>query len=155
LSSTISKIHGTFFVVVNLILVGQLFVFYGFIAWKVMSVRKSVHAQNVNRRKQQYTLSGRLSVILLFTVLCWLPLLLCQLLSLLGVYLPEEVAVWMAILILPINASFSPVMFAIIPIVFTIRKSKKPVKQQRRVGRHAAEVNHEMDECHPTRSGLA
>ena len=92
------------------------------IAWKVMSVQKTI--KGVNAKRRQRSVSWRLTVILLFTVLCWLPLLLCQLLNLLGVYLPEEVAVWMAILILPINASFSPVIFALIPIIQCMRKGK-------------------------------
>ena len=124
LGDIMSKVHGTIFVVANLTLVVLLFFFYGFIAWKAVSVRKTIHSKNANTKKRQHSLSVRLTAILLFTVLCWLPLLLCQLLSLLGIYLPESVPVWMAILILPINASFSPITFAIVPIIISIRTKK-------------------------------
>lgn len=110
------------FVVLNLILLVMLFLAYAFLVWNVFSLAKSSAVSRKVARKRRHALSVRLSTILLFTVLCWLPLLLSQLLSLSGVNVPETVNVWMAILVLPINASFSPVMFGIIPIISSAKQ---------------------------------
>lgn len=131
--NTIIFVHSTLFVLVNTVLVALLFVFYGTIAWRVKHAGKSVVDQ-VHTKTRERAVSMRLSVILLFTVLCWFPMLLCQLLSLLGVFLPNTVSVWMAILVLPINALFSPIMFGIIPTLTKIRKDRWKLQKRKQYG---------------------
>ena len=117
LSNSITiKIHSILFVTGNLLLVILLFVFSASIAWRVFHGSELLpNSKLAHKRKRSLTV--RLCAIVLFCVVCWLPLLLCQLFSLLGISLPTAVPVWMAILFIPINASFCPLMFALIPII--------------------------------------
>ena len=115
--SKLLQVHSSIFVVVNIFLVALLFGFNVFIFWRATSVGESSVINKKLAQKRRQAVSVRMSAILVFTALCWLPLLLCQMISLFGLNLPAAVPVWMAILIIPINASFSPVMFGIIPIV--------------------------------------
>ena len=39
------------------------------------------------------------------------------LLAVLDFTLPDDLAVWMALLVIPINASFCPIMFGLVPMI--------------------------------------
>lgn len=111
--------HGFLFIALNLILVAALFVLYGSVAYRVRT--SSAVMTRARAKSRQRAVALRLTTILAVSVLCWLPPLLGQLLSQFGVSLPA-VPVWMAILVVPINASFCPLMFGLLPIIANIRK---------------------------------
>ena len=115
--NVILQIHSSVFVVVSMLLLSLLFGVYIFIIRIVASAGKSLVVSKKLARKRQKAVSVHMTAILVFIVLCWLPLLFCQLLSFCGLNMSDAVTKWMAILILPINASFCPIMFGIIPIV--------------------------------------
>ena len=69
------------------------------------------------RRKKDLHFAVKLFVILFCSLSCWIPMIVSVLLAVLGVYLPDNLAVWMALLVIPINASFCPVMFGLLPML--------------------------------------
>ena len=118
-------IHMIFFVSFNMINLVLLFICYGVISWNSLS-NKSNLTNRHQLKKRKVSLLTHIIIILFFITCCLLPLILSSLLSLLGYHLVEAVPVWMAILVIPINASFSPIMFCLFPVILkAIRNRKK------------------------------
>ena len=116
-------IHSTIFVLVNIIMIVLIIMSYSFIAWSVLGKSMEINLSQNQLRKRKRSLSLRLLVILLFSSSCWLPVLVSSIIGLMGFPLGESLPVWLAILVIPINASFFPIMFCLIPM--TMKRIKK------------------------------
>ena len=123
------------FVVINTLNISIIVIAYACIAWNIYhnskKCLKSMSKQKQEeRRKRHLHFAVKLCVIIFCNFSCWIPMIVSVLLAVLGVPLPEDLAVWMALLVIPVNASFCPIMFGLLPILRDAckRKTKPPVK---------------------------
>ena len=117
-------IHNAVYAVVNLAKVISLIITYIVIALGVLRKRNLLGNTCANMTKRKRTTSIRLFIIFFFNTCCWIPVIVSVILSLFGVPLPNDVSVWMAIIIIPINASFCPIMYCLMPMLVNVRKKK-------------------------------
>ena len=95
---------------------------------KVKGVAKQVRSTNMNRESK---MARRMMLIVLTDFLCWMPVIVIGLLSLLGKFHdPEKQAyVWIAVFVLPVNSALNPILYTFsTPLV------------KRRVGEHTDSV---------------
>ena len=78
----------------------------------VKNTSKKVRSTNMNRESQ---MARRMLFIILTDFLCWMPVILIGLVSLLGeFYDPEKQAyIWIAVFVLPVNSSINPILYTI------------------------------------------
>ncbi|XP_056665289.1 relaxin receptor 1-like [Monodelphis domestica] len=85
----------------------------------VVAYSSMFHAVRVSRARSAQHLSREVSIakrffFIVFTdALCWLPIFLLKLLSLLQLEIPGAVTSWVVIFILPINSALNPVLYTI------------------------------------------
>ena len=120
--SMITYIHSLLFVVINIIIVLTIIISYTIISWNIFNnSKKCIKAlskqKQHERRKKDLHFATKLFAILLFSLSCWIPVIVSVLLATLGLHLPDDLAVWMALLVIPINASFCPIMFGLLPMI--------------------------------------
>ena len=117
-------IHSYIFVLVNIMIIFLIVVSYSLIAWSVLGKPMDFNPVNGQLRQRKRSLLVRLFAIFFFSCICWLPVLVSSIISLLGFPLGESLPVWMAILVIPINSSFYPVMFCLIPVIGNLRNKQ-------------------------------
>ena len=78
----------------------------------VKNTSKKVRSTNMNR---EWQMARRMLFIILTDFLCWMPVILMGLVSLLGeFYDPEKQAyIWIAVFVLPVNSSINPILYTI------------------------------------------
>ena len=91
----------------------------------VKGVSKQVRSTNMNRESQ---MARRMVFIILTDFLCWMPVIVIGLLSLLGKFHdPEKQAyVWIAVFVLPVNSSINPILYT-----FSAPLVRKKIGQKR------------------------
>ena len=113
------------FVVLNFI--SFVYILFAYIAmfFTVKGVSKQVRSTNMNRESQ---MARRMMFIILTDFLCWMPVIIIGLLSILGKFHdPEKQAyVWIAVFVLPVNSSINPILYT-----FSTPLVRKKVGEQR------------------------
>ena len=113
------------FVVLNFI--SFVYILFAYIAmfFTVKGVAKQVRSTNMNRESQ---MARRMMFIILTDFLCWMPVIVIGLLSILGKFHdPEKQAyVWIAVFVLPVNSSINPILYT-----FSTPLVRKKVGEQR------------------------
>ncbi|XP_053316172.1 relaxin receptor 1 [Spea bombifrons] len=66
-----------------------------------------------NHVKKEMTLAKRFFFIVFTDALCWIPIFILKLLSLLQVEIPGSISSWVVIFILPINSALNPILYTI------------------------------------------
>ncbi|XP_063776543.1 relaxin receptor 1 [Pseudophryne corroboree] len=66
-----------------------------------------------NHIKKEMTLAKRFFFIVFTDALCWIPIFILKLLSLLQVEIPGSISSWVVIFILPINSALNPIIYTI------------------------------------------
>ena len=116
--------HSIVYGAVNMLIVIALVMSYGFIAYSVLKKNPELQRVCKNRVRQNREVARRLVIMFFFNISCWIPILTTVSLSLTGVAMPNDVSVWMAIIVVPINASFCPIMFCLMPMLVNALKKK-------------------------------
>ena len=97
---------------IGLILVSRVYILvaYTVMFMSVKNTSKKVRSTNMKRESQ---MARRMLFIILTDFLCWMPVILIGLLSLLGKFHdPEEQAyIWIAVFVLPVNSSINPILY--------------------------------------------
>ena len=88
-----------------LIAVGQVFIF--------LSVRHNSIASDPTRQSRDIAIARTLATIVLTDFLCWFPIGLLGLLASVGVPIPDEVNVGIAIFVLPLNSALNPFLYTL------------------------------------------
>ena len=110
-------VHSIIYVTANMLKVISLIISYGFIACSVLCKNPAIHTVSAKRVNRKRTLATKLFIMFFFSACCWIPMISSVILGLLGVHLPSNVPVWMAIIVVPINASFCPIMYCLVPML--------------------------------------
>ena len=72
------------------------------------------HKASSNNLKAEIKLATKTMLIVVTDMLCWLPIIVCGILSLTGaVVIPSTVYAWIAVFVLPINSSINPYLYTI------------------------------------------
>ncbi|XP_077135524.1 relaxin receptor 1 [Ranitomeya variabilis] len=89
-----------------------------------------------NHIKKEMTLAKRFFFIVFTDALCWIPIFILKLLSLLQVQIPGSISSWVVIFILPINSALNPILYTITtrPFKEMICQIWNNYKQRRSVG---------------------
>jgi hypothetical protein len=90
------------------------FVLFIFVAAGQASIFASVRHNTLadtQRKSRDKTIARRLITVELTDFLCWFPIGLCGVLSWSGAAIPGELGVFMATLVLPINAALNPFLY--------------------------------------------
>ena len=116
--------HSIVFVTINCAMLVVPIFSYGFIAFSVCQAVGDTQISKCVLAKRRKSVSVRLALIVLFNTSCWSPLLVGNIMSLAGYQLDGSFSVWMALLIIPINSSFCPVMYCLIPAIFHNHKKR-------------------------------
>ena len=122
--SYIALVHSIVYVTVNMLKVISLAISYGFIAYCVLHINSELCNVSSDRVKRNREVARRLLIMFSFNVCCWIPIIINVTLSLIGVPMPNDVSEWMVIIVVPINASFCPFMFCLMPILVNRMKKK-------------------------------
>lgn len=77
-----------------------------------------------NHIKKEMTLAKRFFFIVFTDALCWIPIFILKLLSLLQVEIPGTITSWVVIFILPINSALNPLLYTL-----TTRPFKEMIHQ--------------------------
>ena len=110
-------VHNIIYVTVNMLKVISLIVSYGFIVCSVLRKNPATHAVSAKMVNRNRTLATKLFIMFFFNACCWVPMISSVILGLFDVQLPSDVPVWMAIIVVPINASFCPIMYCLVPML--------------------------------------
>ncbi|KAM4052234.1 relaxin receptor 1 [Anomaloglossus baeobatrachus] len=89
-----------------------------------------------NHIKKEMTLAKRFFFIVFTDALCWIPIFILKLLSLLQVEIPGSISSWVVIFILPINSALNPILYTITtrPFKEMICQIWNNYKQRRSIG---------------------
>ncbi|XP_040274533.1 relaxin receptor 1 [Bufo bufo] len=89
-----------------------------------------------NHIKKEMTLAKRFFFIVFTDALCWIPIFILKLLSLLQVVIPGSISSWVVIFILPINSALNPILYTITtrPFKEMICQIWNNYKQRRSIG---------------------
>ncbi|KAM4709619.1 relaxin receptor 1 [Discoglossus pictus] len=89
-----------------------------------------------NHIKKEMTLAKRFFFIVFTDALCWIPIFILKLLSLLQVEIPGSISSWVVIFILPINSALNPILYTITtrPFKEMINQFWNNYKQRRSLG---------------------
>ena len=119
LDNAVTTIHSAIFTTINSLKLILLIVCYCSIAYNVARKRRNMASVSASKssNRNYNAMVFKLSLLCFSNVSCWIPLLVSAILSLLGIQLPKEVSVWMTIFVIPINASFCPIMYCLLPII--------------------------------------
>ena len=123
--SWLTLAHSVVYVAVNLLKVTSLIIAYVFIAYRAVAKKPTLQSVSTNRAKRNRQLFFRLFIMFFFNISCWIPMITNVILSLIGVEMPTDRSVWMAIVVVPINASFCPIMYCLMPMLMGAMKKKK------------------------------
>ena len=115
--SLLVQVHSLVYVVVNMLQITALIISFGFIAYKVLHKKAITQDVSAHRARRNRNLAIKLFIMFFFSICCWIPIISSVSLSLIGVPMPNDVPVWMAIIVVPINASFCPIMYCLLPML--------------------------------------
>ncbi|XP_019390078.1 PREDICTED: relaxin receptor 1 isoform X2 [Crocodylus porosus] len=89
-----------------------------------------------NHIKKEMTLAKRFFFIVFTNALCWIPIFILKLLSLLQVEIPGTITSWVVIFILPINSALNPLLYTLTtrPFKEMIHQVWHNYKQRRSIG---------------------
>ncbi|MEE6461151.1 hypothetical protein FKM82_001206, partial [Ascaphus truei] len=89
-----------------------------------------------NHIKKEMTLAKRFFFIVFTDALCWIPIFILKLLSLLEVEIPGSISSWVVIFILPINSALNPILYTLTtrPFKEMIGQIWTNYKQRRSIG---------------------
>uniref|UniRef100_A0A8C0G9D3 Relaxin family peptide receptor 1 n=1 Tax=Chelonoidis abingdonii TaxID=106734 RepID=A0A8C0G9D3_CHEAB len=89
-----------------------------------------------NHIKKEMTLAKRFFFIVFTDALCWIPIFILKLLSLLEVEIPGTITSWVVIFILPINSALNPLLYTLTtrPFKEMIHQVWYNYKQERSIG---------------------
>ncbi|XP_038255107.1 relaxin receptor 1 isoform X3 [Dermochelys coriacea] len=89
-----------------------------------------------NHIKKEMTLAKRFFFIVFTDALCWIPIFILKLLSLLQVEIPGTITSWVVIFILPINSALNPLLYTLTtrPFKEMIQQAWYNYKQGRSIG---------------------
>lgn len=98
------------FIVLNFASFVYILTAYIVMFFTVKGVSKQVRSTNMNRESK---MAKRMVFIILTDFLCWMPVIIIGILSLLGQFHdPEKQAyVWIAVFVLPVNSSINPILY--------------------------------------------
>ncbi|KAK6475673.1 relaxin receptor 2-like [Huso huso] len=99
-----------------------------------LSIRKSsLHLSCKTRQLRQDVAMAHHFFFIVFTdALCWIPIIILKVLSLLQVQIPGTVTSWVAIFILPINSALNPILYTLTTSFFRERVKTSLSRAQRR-----------------------
>ncbi|MGH0130245.1 UNVERIFIED_CONTAM: hypothetical protein FKN15_045872 [Acipenser sinensis] len=99
-----------------------------------LSIRKSsLHLSCKTRQLRQDMAMAHHFFFIVFTdALCWIPIIILKVLSLLQVQIPGTVTSWVAIFILPINSALNPILYTLTTSFFRERVKTSLSRAQRR-----------------------
>ncbi|XP_077156117.1 LOW QUALITY PROTEIN: relaxin receptor 1 [Paroedura picta] len=94
-----------------------------------------------NHVKKEMTLAKRFFFIVFTDALCWIPIFILKLLSLLHVEIPGSITSWVVIFILPINSALNPLLYTLTtrPFKETIHQVWHNYKQRRSLGSQSSQ----------------
>ncbi|CAL4164449.1 unnamed protein product, partial [Meganyctiphanes norvegica] len=72
--------------------------------------RAAVHT---DQQHQESSMARRMTLIVITDAACWLPIIMLQIISLVGVKVPPQVFAWVAVFILPLNAAVNPLLYTL------------------------------------------
>ena len=121
--SWLTLAHSVVYVAVNLLKVISLIITYVFIAYRALTKKSISQSVSANRAKRNRQLVIKLFIMFFFNISCWIPTLTNVILSLIGVAIPTDMSVWLAIFVVPINASFCPIMYCLMPMLMTKKQN--------------------------------
>ncbi|XP_029459740.1 LOW QUALITY PROTEIN: relaxin receptor 1 [Rhinatrema bivittatum] len=89
-----------------------------------------------NHIKKEMTLAKRFFFIVFTDALCWIPIFILKLLSLLQVEIPGSISSWVVIFILPINSALNPILYTLTtrPFKEMCRQIWNNYKQRKSIG---------------------
>ncbi|KAM3940031.1 relaxin receptor 1 [Leptodactylus fuscus] len=104
--------------------------FYSIHKTAIMATEIHSHIQ------KEMTLAKRFFFIVFTDALCWIPIFILKLLSLLQVVIPGSISSWVVIFILPINSALNPILYTITtrPFKEMISQIWNNYKQRRSIG---------------------
>ncbi|XP_019336995.1 relaxin receptor 1 isoform X5 [Alligator mississippiensis] len=97
-----------------------------------------------NHIKKEMTLAKRFFFIVFTNALCWIPIFILKLLSLLQVEIPGTITSWVVIFILPINSALNPLLYTLTtrPFKEMIHQVWHNYKQRRSIGSKSSQKTH-------------
>ena len=130
-----------------LIAVGQVFIF--------LSVRHNSIATDPIRQSRDVAIARTLATIVLTDFLCWFPIGLLGLLASVGVPIPDEVNVGIAIFVLPLNSALNPFLYTLNMQMERRRRATEAEMIQALERRILAELYAAEDGCPRNRCSLS
>jgi hypothetical protein len=106
------------FVLFLLIAAGQVVIY-----WSIRS--NSMSSADTSRKSNDLTIARRLITIAVSDFLCWFPISVLGLMASVGVAVPGEVSVAMAILVLPLNSALNPFLYTLNIVLEKRRQAKE------------------------------
>ncbi|KAL8590308.1 hypothetical protein ACOMHN_006424 [Nucella lapillus] len=106
------------FILFLLIAAGQVFIY-----WSIRT--NSMAAGDSNKKSNDLTIARRLITIAMSDFLCWFPIGLLGLLASIGVPVPGEVSVAIAIIILPVNSAINPFLYTLNMLMERRRRARE------------------------------
>ena len=122
--SWLTLAHSVVYVTVNVLKVTALIIAYVFIAYRALTKKPISQSVSANRTKRNRQLVIKLFIMFFFNIICWIPTITNVILSLIGVAIPNDMSVWMGIIAVPINVSFCPIMYCLMPML--MKKKQNP-----------------------------
>ena len=110
------------FIIVN-------FVLFLMIGAGQLSIYRAIHntpmAGRTQRRQQDMAIARRLFLIVFTDFCCWFPIGVMGLLAARGTPIPDEVNVWAAIFVLPLNSALNPFLYTLNTVLERRRKERE------------------------------
>ncbi|KAL8617866.1 hypothetical protein ACOMHN_016522 [Nucella lapillus] len=96
-----------------LIAVGQSLIYWSVRSNAMPEQRKDMNKGSEGVKSKEAIIARRLLTVAMSDFLCWFPIGLCGLLAAVGVVIPREVDVVMAIFVLPLNSALNPFLYTL------------------------------------------
>ncbi|KAL8610091.1 hypothetical protein ACOMHN_045488 [Nucella lapillus] len=111
-------------VIFILVAVGQSLIYYS-VKSNAMSEWSADSKTQGGVKSKDATIARRLLAVAMSDFLCWFPIGLCGLLAAIGVTIPSEVNVAMAIFVLPLNYSLNPFLYTFNTVLEKRQKARE------------------------------
>ncbi|XP_076455752.1 relaxin receptor 2-like [Babylonia areolata] len=122
------------FVLFLLIAAGQ-----GVVYCSIQSNRMS--STDSTQKSKDQTIARRLITVVMSDFLCWFPIGVLGLLASQGVMIPGEASVFLAIIILPLNASLNPFLYTLNILQDRQRRAKESLREKRIMSQLQAKIS--------------
>ncbi|XP_007889512.2 relaxin receptor 2 [Callorhinchus milii] len=112
------------------------------IVFSYSSMFCSIHktGKQISEMKRQFrsevAVAYRFFFIVFSDALCWIPIFLLKILSLIQVEIPDTITSWMVVFILPINSALNPILYTLTTSYFKEKVKQLLCKHQRRNSKH-------------------